>query len=246
MIRRQRDEQVEARAALILDGDHAAEAYAEHFDVQMRRSTVTRLLSPPRVNRIGVLVLVLAALLAATVLLGAAAGHVAQRMLAGANGVVAVNTASGRLLAETPLAASPGAVSDGDGSVWVADPGTGQVSRFGPGSGVEVGRILVGGEPGGIVSGDGAIWVASTAGATVTRIDPVSQSVTQRIPLPGGSLGAIAFGAGGLWVADPAAHRLFEVDPATGSLERTLPVDLQPSAIAATATAIWVAGYGKE
>ena len=35
----------------------------------------------------------------------------------------------------------------------------------------------------------------------------------------------------------------FEVDPTTGSLRRTLPLDLQPSALAAVNGALWVAGY---
>src|SRR4029077_7846578 len=67
--------------------------------------------------------------------------------------------------------------------------------------------------------------------------------VTQTITLPWAHPGAITVGAGRLWVADPAARQLAEIDPGTGSGERTLPVDLQPSAIAAAGQAIWVAGY---
>lgn len=163
--------------------------------------------------------------------------------LAGANGLVAVNAASGRVMAATSLAGAPGAVIGGDGSVWVADPGGGEVSRIDPGSGVEVDQIQVGGDPGSIVSGGGEIWVASTVGATVTRIDPTTESVTQTIPLPGANPGAIAYGAGGLWVADSAADELFEIDPASGSPLRTFSLGLQPSAVVLADGAIWVAGY---
>jgi len=197
----------------------------------------------PRWARLAAIAATGAVVLAASLLIGFRGPAAGQATLAGASGLVAVDTASDQLVHATKLTGAPGAVSGGDGSVWVADPGGGTVSRVDPGSGAEVDRILVGGGPGSITSGAGAIWVASTVGATLTRIDPATEAVTQTIPLPGANPGAIAYGAGGLWVADSAAHELFEVDPATGSLHRTLPLDLQPSALAAADGALWVAGY---
>jgi ABC-type transport system substrate-binding protein/DNA-binding SARP family transcriptional activator len=196
-----------------------------------------------RRTRLAAIAAVGAGILAASLLIGFRAPAASQATLAGASGLVTVNTDSDQLVHATRLTGAPGAVSGGDGSVWVADPGGGKVSRIDPGTGAEVDRILVGGGPGSITSGAGAIWVASTVGATLTRIDPATEAVTQTIPLPGTNPGAIAYGAGGLWVADPVARELFEVDPATGSLARTLPLDLQPSALAAADGALWVAGY---
>jgi peptide/nickel transport system substrate-binding protein len=186
--------------------------------------------------------LILAAALIASALLSSGAAQPAPR-LSGASGIVAVSTASGRLVTATPLAGVPGAISGGSGSVWVADAGGGAVARIDPGSGVVVDWVPVGGEPGSITSGGGAIWVASTVGATVTRIDPTTEAVTQTIVLPGSNPVAIAFGDGRLWVADSVARELFEIDPATGSLRRTVSLDLQPGAIALAGGAIWVAGY---
>ena len=196
-----------------------------------------------RRTRLAAIVATGVGVLVASLLIGFRGPAAGQATLAGASGLVAVDTASDQLVHATKLAGAPGAVSGGSGSVWVADPGGGKVSRVDPGSGAEVDRILVGGGPGSITSGAGAIWVASTVGATVTRIDPATEAVTQTIPLPGTNPGAIAYGAGGLWVADPVARELFEVDPGTGSLRRTLPLDLQPSALAAVDGALWVAGY---
>ena len=169
--------------------------------------------------------------------------NTAQARLRSANGLVAISTASGRLVAATRLGGAPGALSGGAGSVWVADPGGAAVARINPGSAAAVDQIPVGGEPGSIVSGGGAIWAASSVGATVTRIDPTTDGVTQTITLPGGNPGAIAYGGGRLWVADSAEDELFEIDPASGSLERALSLDLQPSALAVAEGAIWVAGY---
>jgi len=255
----QRDELVAARADAILAGVHTVAAYAEHFEAQMRavafqaqmRRKAHYLLAPLRIfGRSGAILLAL--ILVPCALLGYAAStaRIAPVMFSGANELAAVNTASGRLVAVTLLPAPPGAVSAADGSVWVADPAAGQVSRIDPGTGNEVARVPVGGEPGAIASGGGAIWVADTAdtadtaGAAVSKIDPATDRVTQTITLPWAHPGAIAVGVGRVWVADPAARQLAEIDPATGSLQRTLPVDLQPSAIAVAGQAIWVAGYG--
>jgi YVTN family beta-propeller protein len=162
----QPDDLVEARADFILADAYTVKAYAKHFEVQMHggefeaqmqsgefetrmhRGKVRKLLALLRVFcREGVILL--AVMLAPCALLGYAAftPGPAPVMLSGANGVAAVNTASGRLAGVTPLPGPPGAVSAADGSVWVADPGTDQVSRIDPGTGAEAARVPVGGEP---------------------------------------------------------------------------------------------------
>jgi virginiamycin B lyase len=249
----QRDELVAARADAILADVDNVEAYAEHFEAQMhavllearaRLRNVRGPLAPLRLlRRPGVMMLAAALAFCALFGYGFATAGMVRVMPAGTNGLASVNMASGRL-AMTRLPGPPGAVSAADGSVWVADPNAGQVSRIDPGTGAKAVQIPLGGEPGAIASGGGAIWVADTAAAAaVTRIDPDTDRVTQTITLPWAGPGAIAFGAGRVWVADPAARQLAEINPATGSLGRTLPVDLQPSAIAAAGQAIWVAGY---
>jgi YVTN family beta-propeller protein len=194
-------------------------------------------------TRLTAIAVAVAVVVAAGLFFGVGSTHRRQPALSGANGLVAVSTASGRLTAASRLDGAPEAVSSGASSVWVTDPDGGAVARIDPNSGATVDRILVGGDPGSIVSGGGAIWTASTVGATVARIDPATESVTQTISLPGSSLGAIAVGGGFVWVVDPVAHDLIEIDPATGSLHKTLPLDLQPSAIAVADGAIWVTGY---
>jgi peptide/nickel transport system substrate-binding protein len=166
-----------------------------------------------------------------------------RALLAGNNGLAAVDTRSDGVTSVTPLSGAPGAVAGGAGSVWATDPGSAAVLRIHPATGAVVGRIPVGGQPGSIVTSGGAVWAASTVGATVTRIDPATETVTQTISLPGSGLGEMASGAGKVWVTDPAGHDLFEIDPATGSLQRTLPLDLLPSAVAVGDGAVWVAGY---
>ncbi len=243
MTRWQRDQVVEARADAILAGARTTEAYAEHFEAQMRGTARKRPGGMRVLRRPGVALAVTS--LVPLVVLGFAAfmPYKTPATSSGLNGVDTVQAASGRLMGISPLSGPPGAVSAADGSVWVADPGAGEVSRIGPGTDATTARVPVDGQPGAIASGAGAIWVADADGA-VTRINPATDRVAETIRLPWAHPGAIAFGAGGLWVADPAARQLAEIDPATGSLARTLPVNLQPTAIAAVGQAIWVAGNG--
>jgi YVTN family beta-propeller protein len=196
-----------------------------------------------RVLQFAAAALVLGAALTAGMVFRSGAAHAGHAALAGANGMVAVDTGSGRIVAATALSGTPEAVTSDAGSVWAADPGTDAITRIAPGTGAVADQIPVGGEPGSIVSGGGAIWAASTVGATVTRIDPSTESVTQTVTLPGSHPVAMAYGDGRLWVADSGARDLFELDPATGSRRRTLSLDVQPSAVTLGDGAVWVAGY---
>ena len=187
--------------------------------------------------------LAVAAALAGVLVLSASAADQQRALAAGVSGVVAVKTASDRIALTTPLVGTPGSVTAGAGSAWVANPGAQQVSRIDARSGVVVDDLPVAAEPGSIVYGGGAIWVAGTDAATVTRIDPTTESVTQTIPLPGVNPVAIAYGAAGLWVADSGDKELFEINPISDSLKRTLSLDLQPSAVLIRGRSVWVAGY---
>ncbi|HTU04170.1 MAG TPA: hypothetical protein VMG13_01340, partial [Trebonia sp.] len=194
----------------------AADAYAGHFEAQMRAARFRA----GRNRGLRVLLWVfnrpeaiaLAVVVAFCAFAGFAACVLAPVLFSGANGLAAVNTATGRLVSVTSLPGPLGAVLAADGSLWVADPGTGQVARVDPKTGAIAAQILVGGEPGIIADGGGAIWVTDIEGATVTRIDPATDSVTKTITLPWTYPGAMTVGAGGLWVADPAARQLAEID----------------------------------
>jgi YVTN family beta-propeller protein len=177
---RPRDELVEARADFILVGAQTAKAFAEHFEAQihggefeaqmhsgefeaqMNRGKVRKLLAPLRIFcRKGVILL--AVMLAPCALLGYAAftAGPAPVMLSGVNGVAAVNTASGRLVAMTPLPGPPGAVSAADGSVTAIIP--------------------VGRGPAALAAGPGSVWVAHQGSGTVCRIDPRTDQVTASV-----------------------------------------------------------------
>ena len=191
----------------------------------------------------GVSAAALLGVVVAALLLGSGASHARRALPRGANGLLALSTGAREITTAAPLPAAPTAVATAAGSVWVADAGSGTVSRIDRRSGAVVQRIHVDGTPASIVSGNGALWVASTVGAKLVRIDPATEAVTQEIALPGSRPGALAFGQNRLWVADSAARQLFAIDPSSGSLTRTVSLDVQPSAVAVASGAVWIAAY---
>jgi peptide/nickel transport system substrate-binding protein len=237
-----------------LDDELGLEPGPELQDLQLRILRHDRTLAAPRRfpsvtdSRCGRIfavaaLLVVAAALAGGLVLNAGASNRQPALAAGVGGVVAVRIGSDRIALATQLAGTPGSVTAGGGSAWVANPGTQEVSRIDTGSGVVVDRIHIGAEPGSIVYGGGAIWVSGTDVADVTRIDPTSDIVTQTIQLHGATPVAIAYGAAGLWVADSGDKELLEIDPNSDSLKRALSLDLQPSAVLIRGGAVWVTGY---
>ena len=85
-----------------------------------------------RRTRLAAIVATGVGVLVASLLIGFRGPAAGQATLAGASGLVAVDTASDQLVHATKLAGAPGAVSGGSGSVWVADPGGGRSRGWTP------------------------------------------------------------------------------------------------------------------
>jgi peptide/nickel transport system substrate-binding protein len=125
-------------------------------------------------------------------------------------------------------------------SIWLAEPDASRIVRVDRASRRGIEEIPVGGAPTALAIGGRAVWVASLLGSTLTRIDPMTYTTT-RIGLGGARASALAFGLGHLWVADATDDTLLGFDPA-GALRPTIRLDLDPTALAVGAHALWVAG----
>jgi peptide/nickel transport system substrate-binding protein len=125
-------------------------------------------------------------------------------------------------------------------SIWLAVPDASRVVRIDRSSRRVIEKIPVSGTPTALAIGGRAVWVASLLGSTLTRIDPTTYTTT-RINLGGARASALAFGFGYLWVADATDDTLLGFGPA-GTLQRTVQLDLDPTALAVGAHALWVAG----
>jgi YVTN family beta-propeller protein len=191
-----------------------------------------------------------AAVAAAAVVVGTAIGIVldtggasAPNVGPASSGIVGLSSASGSLASRVSLDNAPTAIAADNGSLWLATPSAGAVSRIDLKVPAVVDRVPLGGSPGALAVGGGALWAATVPGDTVTRIDPRTGTVTQTIPLGGARAAALAFGGGGLWIADITDSSLLELDPRAGTVRRTITLHLRPTALAIGDGVIWVADY---
>ena len=182
----------------------------------------------------------------ASVLIGLAigrAGHKASGRPSSGSRLVALNSL-GSAGVNVALQDAPTAAVSADGSLWVASPGTGTVTRVSDSTHTIVDSIPVGGSPALLAAGGGSIWAASALGDSVARVDPHNGAVSQTLSLGDARAAALTFGGGALWVADAARDSLLAIDPVAGKVVRTLPLSVHPSSLAFADGTMWIADYG--
>src|SRR5581483_88575 len=135
----------------------------------------------------------------------------------GSGGVVMLDPATGRELANQFESVVPTALVVAHGSVWVAlSNGVNALDRLDEVSDHSVAHspIPVGEQPTGLASGDGAVWVLNYSDATITRVNPATGRVTGTIAfgprtdpnrLAANSPIRLAVTPGTVWVSDAAA-----------------------------------------
>ena len=157
--------------------------------------------------------------------------------------LVALN-ALGDVGGAVALGDPPAAAVAADGSLWLASPGSGVVTRVADSTHAIVDSIPVPGSPALLAAGGGSIWVASALGASITRVDPRNGAVSQTVALGSARVAALTFGGGALWVADTAGDSLLAIDPVAGRVVRTLQLSVHPTSLAFADGTMWVADYG--
>ena len=155
------------------------------------------------------------------------------------NSVGVVDPGDGTITAQYRLGGAPGPLVQGGGSLWIASPADGTVSRLHPDQD-RVDTIDVGPAPVGLAFGGGSLWVAGGEEGAVAQVDPDANRVVQRIPV-GNGVGAIAAGYGGIWVATTLDGEVARIDLQTGRVTDRIAVGGHPVAIATGAGAVWVA-----
>jgi len=188
-----------------------------------------------------------AALLGALFLLGIGVRmHSSARPHVAADSIAVLDARSGHLLADMPLAASPDAITAGDGSIWAAMPDRGIVSGIDTTTNTVQQTIRTPG-PGGptaLTFGGGFVWVADTLASTVFRIDPRAnggQLVGNPIRVGNDPTG-IAYGLGAVWVANSVDRTVTRINPATGAPGPPISVEDGADDIAVGDGSVWVIG----
>ena len=173
--------------------------------------------------------------------LTAGAGAVWFVTSGGTNGVVGVDSASGKRLPTIPLGRRVdtsqelyvGAV--GMGALWVLHVGS-TLYRIDPESRRVVGKIRATFDDR-LTLGAGSVWLMSNVDEKVRRLDPSGrQTAAIHVPNPT----RIAFGAGAVWVLGGGGSSVVRIDPATNRVVATTSV--RPSQdIAAGPAGVWIA-----
>jgi YVTN family beta-propeller protein len=159
------------------------------------------------------------------------------------NAVGIFRPTSGRPAGQIDVGASPGAVTAGAGSIWVANVDDHSVSRIDPVKQVVIQTFQVGNGPAAITFGGGFVWVANALDGTVTQIDPRTNTVVNPAILVGNRPSGIAAGRRFVWVANSGDSNVSRISLATGRTEPgTIAVDAGATDIAVGDGSVWATG----
>jgi YVTN family beta-propeller protein len=160
------------------------------------------------------------------------------------NSVGVLDPSSGELSSTIAMPSRPGAITAGNGSLWVTNPDTEMVTRIDEETQTVINTIGVGGAPAGIAAGEGAIWVVESGDRTVSRISPdTNETVGDPIEV-GNDPVDVAVSEAAVWVTNRIDGTVSKIDPEGGQVVKTIPVGLDPSAITVGFGSVWVANAG--
>jgi streptogramin lyase len=158
----------------------------------------------------------------------------------GPDSAVAYATADGRAIAGARTGRGPASGEVVDGSLWVANVGSGTLTRVErDGAGVStVGQV--GSRPSDLASGDGLLWVADRYSDQLTALDARTGEIQRRVDL---HASAIDVADGSVWAADDLRDVVRRLDPRTGAeLDSVaLPEASGASDVVAGEGAVWIA-----
>jgi streptogramin lyase len=141
----------------------------------------------------------------------------------------------------------------GAGAIWLTSLPGDSVTRIDPTTDTATGTVSLapsGLGPIGITVYGGYVWVANHDGnptGSVAKIDPTTMSVVDVIRVGSQSFAGpnwISAGAGSLWTDVPNINAVVRINPTTDAIVATIPDKGVCGALAASNTAIWVAGGG--
>ena len=200
--------------------------------------------------------LVLAAVAAAVAISLTRSGEGEISSVVQGNSLAAIDPATGRLVAEVPVGATPAAVAAGGGAVWVLNADDQTISRVDAQT-KEVRTLAIGATPTDLAAGPGGVWVgnggklaraqfAGTTAVALTRLDAHTGAVRATVPLSprtGSSRSNvaqnhIALAAGSVWAIAPD-FSLVRIDPSRNAVI-AVSRDVPAVAVAAERDGVWV------
>lgn len=132
----------------------------------------------------------------------------------------------------------PSGIAVGEGAAWVANIGSGSVSRIALNDG-HVDEIPAGPSPGAVATGFGSVWVIIGDDKSVWRLNPATRRPDAVINVHGDPFDITA-GEGAVWTANPRAGTVSRIDPRTNALVKRIHLGYSPLGIAVGGGAVWV------
>jgi len=141
----------------------------------------------------------------------------------------------------------------GAGAIWLTSFPGNSLTRIDPTTNTATGTVSLapgGLGPVGITVYDGSVWVANHQGnptGSIAKIDPATMNVVDVILIGDQSFAGpnwLAAADGSIWTDVPNINAVVRIDPTTDAVLATIPDKGVCGALAASDTAVWVAGGG--
>jgi streptogramin lyase len=165
--------------------------------------------------------------------------------------VTRIDPATNAVEAVVPVPDFASVLAVGDGAIWVTSFPGNTLTRIDPSSNTATGTISLapsGLGPIGVTFFGGYVWVANHDGeptSSVAKVDPATLAVVDVIPVGNASSAGpqwVASGAGSIWTDVWNIGAVVRIDPVTDAVTATIPDKGPCGAVAASDTAVWVAG----
>jgi streptogramin lyase len=151
--------------------------------------------------------------------------------------LVRIDPAQASVTRSILLGGRPGAVVEGQDSVYVLDQLTSDAIRIDPGAESIAGRLDAGVPVLDVAFADGDAWIPDPGGSAVLRVDPASGTVGASISVPAPT--NVVAAAGEIWALSPEAGVVSHIDPAS-NLVAAIPLDDPPGQLTVAGGAVWV------
>lgn len=158
---------------------------------------------------------------------------VAYVSLQDTDSLMAIETATGRVLWTTKVGKTPAGVLWHDGSILVGDMGTDHIAVVDPSDGHVIRTVATGQAAHNLfMSPDGrALYVTNRVSGTISVLDPATLQVEKTWSVPGGP-DDMSFGPDGrIWTGLRWRQHVAVIDPATGRIVATIPTGRSPHGI---------------
>jgi YVTN family beta-propeller protein len=147
-------------------------------------------------------------------------------------------------VATVTVGTSPVGVCFDGTHVWVANQGSGNVSKINPSTNSVVATVTVGTNPSNGLVFDGThIWVANQGSGNVSKINPSTNSVVATVTV-GSTPRGVCFDGTHVWVTNYGSGNVSKINPSTNSVVATVTVEAVPRGVCFDGTHVWVTNYG--